>query len=157
MNISTYKRNLERYDVDNKQFEKEKKKLSKRFNKEASDIDTLWSLFNLLLIKYAGDYHTSKMIYYEMALFLDDEGRNSIQMGEASRKMELTGLKQQGIKKVKICASKNGCKECQKQNEKTYLIDDALEKMPLPIKKCTHHLHNDKFGFCRCCWLGVID
>ena len=157
MNISKYKRNLESYGVGNKQFEGEQKKLSKRFNKEAPDTDTLWSLFNLLLIKYAGDYPKSKMIYYEMALFLDDEGRDSSQMGEASRKMALIDFKQAGIKKVKISSTTTSCKECKKQDRKVYDIDEALKKMPLPTKKCSHHLNNDKFGFCRCCWLSVSE
>lgn len=154
--ISRFKKNLERYGINNKLFEKERLELSKKFGKDPSEEDVIWSIFNQLIIRFADNLQELKMIYYEMALFLNEEGRDSFQMGEMSRKMELLLLKKQGIKKVKILGT-NGCEKCRKQNGKSYSISTALKTMPLPNKECTYHLNNDKYGFCRCCWVAVFD
>ena len=57
MNISKYKRNLESYGINEKKFQEVKDQLSKKFKKEASDNDVLWSLFNQVLAESQSDFH----------------------------------------------------------------------------------------------------
>ncbi len=154
MEVNKWEKNLERYGITNKQFEKEKKELSKKFKKEASDSDVTWSLFNKLLIKSVSDFQKLSSIYYDMAIFLNEEGRNSSDMKGLSAKMKLLDFKQNGIEKVRWVASAGArtCKKCESLNGKVFLMDEALEKIPLLVKDCK----NLDDG-CRCCWVAVIE
>jgi hypothetical protein len=63
--------------------------------------------------------------------------------------------KQSGIKmKVAIIAAPGGnnpsCDKCLEQNGKKFTIDEALEKMPIPVEACGN-------GFCRCVYGSVIE
>ena len=157
MQISKFKRILEGYGITPKDFKRERKKLTKKFKKEASDEDTIWSLLHSILAKNINDFHKVQMIYYEMALFLNEEGRNHYDSLLQSKRFELLSLQQRGIKKVKILSVKNGCSECRKINGKIYDTKTALKTMPLPHKKCKHYIRNKSYGFCRCSWLAVLD
>jgi len=154
MNLNKWKRNLERYDITNEQFEKEKKELSKRFKKKASDNDVVWSLFNKLILKHISNFSKLSSIYYDMALFLNDEGKNSYDMKYQSTKMQLLDFKQQGVKKVRWVSSAGvrTCEKCKSLNGKIYLIERALKNMPLPLKDCKN-LENG----CRCCWVASVE
>lgn len=152
MNLNKWMKNLERYGIVNKQFEKEKKELSKRFGKEASDKDVIWSLFNKLISKYINNFNHLSQIYYEMVLFLDEEGRDSYDMRYQSTRMQLLDFKQKGVKEVRWLASagERTCKKCESLNGKIYSMELALKEMPLPLKDCK----NLDDG-CRCCWIPL--
>ena len=154
MDVNKWKKNLERYNITPEQFEKEKRELSKRFKKEAFDGDIIWSLFNKLILKNANDFQKLSSIYYEMAIFLNEEGKNSYDMKYQSTKMQLLDLKQNGAKKVRWVASvgTRTCKKCESLNGKNYSIEKALKEMPLPLKDCK----NLEDG-CRCCWVPVVE
>jgi hypothetical protein len=62
MNLNKYLKSLEGYGVSKKNFDKKKKELSKRFKKDASDNDVIWSFFNELILKTSGDLHKLKII-----------------------------------------------------------------------------------------------
>ena len=155
MQISKFKRILEGYGINSKEFNKTQINLSKKFGKEASQEDTIWSLFGSISIRNIQDFHKTKMIYYCMALFLNEEGKNHYDSLFQSKRFELMHLKKEGIKKVRILSSTNGCTECQKMNDKVYAIEKAIKEMPLPHKKCKYYLRNKSYGFCRCIWLAV--
>jgi len=136
MNLNKWKKNLERFGVTNKQFEEDKKELSKRFKKEASDGDVIWSLFNKLILKNARDFQELSSIYYEMALFLKDEGKNSYDMKYQSTKMQLLYYKENGIEKVKWIASLGDrtCEQCASLNGRIFSIEEVLKDMLFPLK-----------------------
>ena len=154
MNLNKWKRNLEGYGITNRQFVKEKKELSKKFKKEAPDNDVVWSLFNKLILKNVSDYSNLSGIYYQMAIFLNEEGKDSSEMKGLSAKMKLLYYQQNGVTKVKWIASYSDrtCKKCESLNGKVFLMDEALEKIPLLVKDC----RNLDDG-CRCCWVAVIE
>ena len=150
--------NLEQYGITKNDFVIRKDKLSKKFAQEASDRDVIWSIFNELLTKIR-DLHSLKMIYYEMALFLNEEGKDCFTVLQQSAKMELMKFKQEGFfKKVRILtAGEDSCEACQRLKDTVFTIEEALEKMPIPCKECTHKLYDEKRGFCRCCYVAEID
>ena len=150
--------NLKQYRITEKDFGIHKDKLSKKFGQEASDRDVIWSIFNELLTKIR-DLHSLKMIYYEMALFLNEEGKDCFTVLQQSAKMELMKFKQEGfIKKVRILiGGEDSCEACQRLKNKVFTLEEALENMPIPCKECTHKLYDEKRGFCRCCYVAEID
>ena len=149
---------LEDFGIKNNDFIKKREELSERFKKEVKSTDIIWGLFNELILK-TKEPHLLKTIYYEMALFLNEEGKDCFTILQQSVKIELMRFKQEGfIKKVQILtAGKDSCKACQYLENKIFIIEEALEKMPIPCKKCTHKIHNSKMGFCRCCYLAKIE
>ena len=145
------------YGIREKDFEITKNQLIKKFEREPSNQDVLWSLFNQLIAK-TSNLHTLKMIYYEMALFLNEEGKECFAVSQLSRKMELMKYKKEGIKKVQILTAGSGsCEHCQQLEDKILTINEALEKMPIPVKECTHELADGRLGFCRCCYVAKFD
>jgi len=148
--------NLTMFGITREQIETEKEKLSKNFKKEAPCNDVIWSLLNNILAKYINsDLGKCQMIYFEMALLLDEEGKDPYGMLYQSTKMRLLMLKHPNTKKVKILSPK-GCEECAKLDGKIYPIDKALKEMPIPVKNCKHHNNNEGHGWCRCTWVPVI-
>lgn len=115
--------------------------------------DLIWSIFNNLLKKFfeVEDYHNLKCIYYGMALFLHEEGKDPYQMLQESAKMELTRIKSEGrYEEVKIGWSANGCPSCKELADKVYSIEEALKELPIPNKDCSTWKHMSEYGFCRC-------
>lgn len=158
VNVNKWTRNLLRYKITRELIEEEKLKLSKKFGKEASYNDTIWEIFNKLVLQHINNFQALKGIYYEMAIFLNEEGKNPFQSLQNASKMELIHYKQSGLKRVEvIAAAKVSCSECSKLNGKTFNIDDAIKTLPLPNKKCKFHLHSGEFPFCRCTWAAAID
>ena len=160
ISLSKWKNNLIQNSITDEQIEERRKQLSKRFKQEASYNDTIWSLLNDLVVKYINDNNKLAGLYYSMALFLNEEGKNPFDMLYQSKKMNLMNYRNVGLlKNVEIISAKKvSCPECNKFNGKIYKIEEALREMPLPNKKCSTHLHGGKFGFCRCVWAPhVID
>ncbi len=151
-------KNLENFGIKDNDFLNKRRELFKKFGKEAESTDVIWGLFNELILK-TKDLHSLKMIYYEMALFLNKEGKDFFQFLQQSAKMELMKFKQEGfIKKVRILtAGEDSCETCRRLENMVFTIEEALEKMPIPCKECTHKLYDKERGFCRCCYVAEID
>ena len=149
-------KNLENFGIKNNDFINKKRKLSKKFGEEAKSADVIWGLFNELILK-TKNLHSLQVIYYDMALFLNKEGKNCFSVLQKSAKMELMKYKQRGIKKVQILTSGSSCEACQRLEAKVFTIEEALEKMPIPCKECTNKLYDEKRGFCRCSYLAEIE
>lgn len=130
--------------------------LAKKFGKEPSENDVIWSLFNQSITK-TGVLQNLKMIYYDMALFLNEEGRNFFHILQQSRKMELMYYKKMGIKRVQIRTASNSCDYCKQLTDSIFTIDDAFTNMPIPCSECTYVLKKGKSGFCRCCYVAYVE
>lgn len=138
--LAKFKRILKEKGISEINFDKEKTTLSKKFNKEASDSDVIWSLFNKLVGKEA-DLQELKMLYFDMALFLNDEDKDSAWVAQLSNEMELRHLKEetQVVNRVEIL-SDQCCEECNKLNKQVLSIEDAIEKIILPNPNCINKL-----------------
>lgn len=153
-------RKIQRLGFSEKEFEKAKSELFKKNNSDFKDNDTIWSMCNSKvqeLIK-EGNYSDLRMLYYGMALFLaQEEGKNPYHLIQASNKTKLLELKEDGIKKVEVLYSGNGCKNCENLNGKIFDIDKALGTDTLPNKDCTFDTFNTGHPFCRCIYLPIYD
>lgn len=115
--------------------------------------DLIWALSNELLHEYgkSDDFFNMKMLYFEMAYFQKDSHNEFFHLLQESKKMELYDIKKRFADdpdcKVFIISGETDCDACRKLNGQIYSIDEALENMPIPPKKCSH---ND--GWCTCCY-----
>lgn len=98
------------------------------------------------------------MIYYDMALFLNEEGKDYRLPLQQAAKMKLLSFKKEGvIEKVEISSGGEGtCEACNQLDGKIFPIEDALKKMPLPFEKCTNSMEHGNPGFCMCMYLPVL-
>ena len=99
------------------------------------------------------------MIYYNHALFLNEEGKDCFKILQQANKMNLLRYKQSeiDIEKVEIISGEDPCSFCQQLNGKIYSIEEALKLMPIPCKDCSFILNDDKRGFCRCTYAPMLD
>ncbi len=143
------------YGVVKQDFDIAKAQLSEKFKQEPSNQDILLSLFHQLIAKNKNDLHKLKMIYYEMALFLNEQGKECTTELQLSHKMQLMMYKKVGIKMVKVLTCGTGaCGQCRLLQDKSYTITEALEKMPIPPKNCATKMYDENQGFCRCCYVA---
>ena len=105
------------------------------------------------------DLHKRKMEHYEKAIELSQKGKDPLRELRLASKMALLNYKKAGFKKVRWVASYGSrtCKKCTSLNGKIYSIEKALKDMPLPLKDCKNFMNSPKYGFCRCCWVPVIN
>lgn len=128
--------------------------------------DAEWRRLNGELQKFMklNDFYGLGLIYYEMADFLKDEGKDNAYLLELGYKMklrfqnnELLNYKKSGVcTGVEIIAvtnspENNSCDACLQLDGKIFPIEEALLKNPLPVKNCNH-----KYG-CRCTYGPVVD
>jgi hypothetical protein len=153
-------KNCEFYGANENEYKTIEGELTKKFGFEPKSSDVIWSYYNKLVLKNAGNYQNLKSIYYSMALMLNKEKKDCFYLLQQAIKMELLDYEKSGfIKKVVILTTGEGnaCDNCLKLHNKTFTIKDALEKMPLPNKECTHILYDENRGFCRCIYVSKID
>lgn len=149
-------KNCEFYGANENEYLRMEDKLKNKFDFEPNPRDVVWGYYNKLILKNAGNYQNLKSLYYSMALMLNKEKKECFHLLQQAIKMELLEYKRSGfIKKVKISTSgkDNSCDNCLKQDSKTFTINTALEKMPIPNKDCTHTLYDENRGFCRCYYI----
>ncbi len=146
---------LELYGLSDKDFDLMKSKLTVKFNKEPSNYDVIWGLFQELTIKTTNPQDL-KGLYYEKAIFLHEEGRDCFNQLRESVRCELMDVKQQGLANKVEILSAGGCNACKKQSGLVFTINEALEKMPIPCKDCTFKLRKFyKKYFCRCEYIPI--
>lgn len=156
MAVDSFK-NLENYGISVGYFHKKMKELSSKFGGIARSEDVIWGIYNELILK-TQDIHSLKMIYYEMAIILNKEGKDSFSLLQQSAKMELIKFQEEGfVQKVRILtAGEASCESCKKLDKKVFNIKEALKLMPIPERHCSHKLYNEKYGFCRCCYIAEL-
>lgn len=141
------------YGISSKDIDSCKNQLRQKFGKEPSDGDVLWRLYNELALRFLkiGDLEQLKTVYFEMALYLNESGKNCTETLQLSNKYDLLNWRKMGYKNVIIvtCGS-SSCDNCNKNEGKTYTISEALKLKPLPCKDCTFKLRDDKLPWCRC-------
>lgn len=148
---------LGEYGVVEQDFEVSKAQLSDKFKQDPSNQDVFWSLFHQLIKKNRNDLQTLKRIYFEMALFLNEEGKDFFTVLQLSSKMVLMMYKKAGIDKVQILTCGTGsCEQCRLLQDKIYTIEEALEKMPVPCKDCMKKMNDKNQGFCKCCYVAYF-
>lgn len=149
------KRMLDGFRINQKELEAEGKQLSRNFGHPASTRDTIWAILNrrsIELIKRK-DWQQLSSLYYSLAMFLHDEGKDCFHLLQESRRCELKNYQRIGYSKVSIWdAGDSSCAKCQALNGKEFTISDALKVMPIPVANC-----DNTYGFCRCTYSEISD
>lgn len=115
-----------------------------------NDNTVLWSIFNELLVENATDFNRLGQIYYSMAVFLHEEGKDNFKLLQLSAKARLDSFESCEFElKVKILGCSDSCDTCNKLNGKIISMEEA-HLLPVPCRECTHRI-----GFCRCSYCAV--
>jgi len=140
---------LRRARISEKEYKDHKAKLAKKFGFEPIFFDVAWDVLNARALELAKsqNFNNLGILYYQMAWFLNEEGKDFFHVLQQSRKMELEHLKTMGIKKVEIMCGPKACPSCLKLDKKILTIEEAIKIMPIPNKDCTNVLYGN---FCRC-------
>lgn len=144
-----FKHDLEKLKISEQEYNDHKAKLAKKFGFEPIFFDVAWDVLNARTLELARSQRFAELshLYYEMARFLNEEGKDFFHVLQQSKEMELEHLKTMGIKKVEIMCGPGACPSCLKLNKKILTIEEALKTMPVPNKDCTNTLYDN---FCRC-------
>ena len=78
--ISNWIKRLEQFQVSHKDFDSARERLSKKFGGVASINDTIWSVLNMLVVKYGNSSEALEQIYREMAGLISSEGKDASQL-----------------------------------------------------------------------------
>lgn len=115
-----------------------------------NDNNVIWSIFNELLCENATNFNRLGQIYYSMALFLHEEGKDNFKLLQQCAKATLDRFQTSYVEfKVKIVGCSDSCEACKKLNGKIISMDEAY-LLPIPCRECTHRI-----GFCRCFYCAV--
>lgn len=103
----------------------------------------------------------AKIDYLERAFNKYRKGLPFIDDIQAFFRNELLYYKSNGVPYVKILTAHNEtvCAECKALEGRVYTIEEALEKMPLPVRTCKNDDHEvvAGFGWCRCTYVPVFE
>ncbi len=127
------------------------------FNKygdtEKTRSDFIWSVFNLVLENIGETfsseedlYRRQKEVYFEMWHFLSDEGKDFSHIRKQIHFCDLKIHDQSDWESEVTFIATKCCPECEKNNELTMPIEEAIIKQPLPNPKCT------RATGCVCCY-----
>jgi len=148
------------FEVREADFFRERDELAERFGRQPASGDVLWSLYGRLAYDFgAAGKLPPPLLYFLMAHFLYDEGREFRHLLQQSHEMELTEYRESPfVEKVRILTGGDAsCEACQQLEGKVLTLDKASELMPIPCRECTFELHPGKPGWCRCICLPVLD
>ncbi len=133
--------------------------LSKEFGHPASAADAAWRVMNTL-VSETKDYHARGMIYFQMARFLWEEGKDHLQIAREVPRMELAAWKKsadaglldlRAIRLTVITAHEASCPNCRELEGTELTYQEALNSSPIPVPECTNETSpTQPRGWCRC-------
>ena len=95
------------------------------------------------------DWGRLQLLYWRLAKWLHEEGRDSLQAARLARQAELRGYADQGVGRVQVLdLDGDSCTTCLQSGGRGMSVADALKRMPIPNPSCAH-------GWCRCCWVAI--
>lgn len=136
---------LKEFGISDQEFSVRKKELFSKSGIENNDNDVIWSLFNELLMSNSSNFYNQSKIYLSMAGFLYNEGKDFFPLLKESYRAELLNLQLKSFESpiksmAEIVNSTNknsgSCSKCKELNGLQMSFEDAIEKMPIPIKNC---------------------
>lgn len=143
------------YTLSEDDFNNRKNFMILKTGKVPKDTDVLRSLIVELQAK-------GIVVYNQLALILNWEGKDTYQYLYNVRRTELMNLKKSKIvQNVKIISGAKdmaieSCQRCKELHGKIFTIDDALKQMPLPVKNCTCKIYDKDRGLCRCIYTAAF-
>jgi hypothetical protein len=108
----------------------------------------------------APDFHTRKMVYFQMARFLWEEGRDHLESARQCRQMQLAEWEERGregwldLKRARfevITAREVSCPACRALEGRRFTYDQLVTESPIPVPGCTNETGpGHSRGWCRC-------
>jgi hypothetical protein len=146
---------LQRFGIKEHDFNDRKEQFLKKTGIRNNDNDVIWSFFNELVFKNHSNFNQLPMLYYSMALFVHEEGKDNFYLLKefaisTLHKLELENLNSDLTIMVEIVSGSNSCDNCKKTDGLRMTIRDALLNLPIPCKECNHSI-----GFCRCYYVAI--
>ncbi len=149
---------LEKYGVDLNMFYMEKGVLCEQYHAEPSDRDVIWALFHKVIEAHmAANKPVPRMIYREMAMVEELNGRFAVNALRAGAELDLHDWKRHGITKVIVKATIDSCEACKNNDGRVLTIEEALTEGPVPNINCNRSLRKNGPPYCRCIYQPVID
>lgn len=118
-----------------------KKEMLLQSGRNISDEDVYWELYEDLVAD-CKNYETLQMLFWNMALFLDKQGKDSFEYQQKSHQARLLGMEENGVEKVKVKASAC-CSSCNKRHNLVMPLKKALLRLPVPNKGCQSTLFSE--------------
>jgi hypothetical protein len=151
-----YIRYFEIFDVSEGYLEQKRIEWICKTNMTLNYDDLIWSISNGLLLEYGKKnlYKEMSMLYFSMALFQRNHGKEFTYLLYEARKMELYDINANTPSefKYKVVIIADLCPECLKLDSQKFTIKEALEQMPIPHKNCTYD-----GGWCHRCYVVELD
>jgi hypothetical protein len=115
---------------------------------EDKNNDERWNELNQKLLNaiQKNDLHEMHAIYYDQAMLLKEEGRDSFPVLEQSLKSGL--YKEENFDQVQIQVGVNSCDTCKSLSNKVYTVEEAVQTSPLPVSGCSNES-------CRCIYVPI--
>jgi len=117
--------------------------------------DIVWGLIGheKLEAAHKNDWQSISAITWRQARYLYEVGRGYFHVQQAAMKEQLQGALAQGVTHVEISSARDDrtCEKCRSQDGMVFTIQEALEKMPIPVK-C-----DNEEGWCRCVYTYKIE
>ena len=111
-----------------------------------------WETLNKRLIKALeqANWDEIKLVYYELALFMQKEGRDTFRFIHESLKSEIAGKQGSTFDRVEIITAADACQECKSKSGQVYSIEEVLSNPAVPLPVCTN-------AACRCSYAPVVE
>lgn len=148
-----------RLGVSVTRLDKTRDTLSKEFGHPASAADSAWRVMNTL-VSETKDYHARGMIYFQMARFLWEAGKDHLQVARKVPRMQLAAWRKsadaglldlRGIRLTVITAREASCPNCRKLEGTELTYQQAMHSSPIPVPECTNGTSlAQPRGWCRC-------
>ena len=141
---------LYHYGLNAEEVDNIKKDLYAKFGYEPVYRDILWAILNKLILLYK-EYGDLKWVYDQMALLVNQEGRNCYELQVYSNKCylyQLIEVKVYTTVTVKV-SDEHNCKACKTLKDRIYKITDILNDLPIPSRNCTNYMYSNE-PYCTC-------
>lgn len=153
--IARWLTDLASFGITQQDFDKNRDIASKKMGSAASSHNVIWGLLNEAAVRAmkAGEPQDLKMVYLLQANFVLEEGRDPRRLLAESHRWDLRAYQSLGVEKVEVTTAPGEyvCSACRAISGQVLTIEDALEQVPVPTR-----CEQDN-GWCRCCYLPVLD
>jgi hypothetical protein len=133
--------------------------LSRTWGHQASAADAAWRVLNELVVS-TPNLHERGGVYFHMARFLWEEGRDQLKIARQGRRMHLAEWKaaaDEGLldlaraRIVIITGEETSCPACRALEGTLFTYEQAIELDPVPVPECTHDVGPGRVrGWCAC-------
>jgi hypothetical protein len=74
-----------------------------------------------------------KLIYYELAMFMQKEGRDTFRFIHESLKSELAASQDSTFNRVEIITAADACEECKRKSGQIYTLEEIQAEPVIPL------------------------